>query len=243
MGTGLLDIIILGAIAAFLVLRLRSVLGKRTGHQGGREYDPFHQEQLRRQREEQAGAGQDGGEEDKVVHLPDGRPDISRSDSSAPEVPADFAERPGGAGLTQIKLADRDFDPDQFLEGGRAAFEMVVGAFAQGDVQTLRPLLADDVYGDFAGAVEQRQQAGERLETTLVGVKSADIIDADLRGTTAFVTVKFVSEQVNVTYDDEGRVVDGDPSEVETITDIWTFARNTRSRDPNWNLVATAAPN
>ncbi|WP_119169391.1 Tim44/TimA family putative adaptor protein [Algihabitans albus] len=238
MGTGLLDIIILGAIAAFLVLRLRSVLGKRTGHQGGREYDPFHQEQLRRQREEQARAGKEGGEEEKVVQLPDGRPG-----TPAEEVPADFAERPGGGGLTQIKLADRDFDPDQFLEGARGAFEMVVGAFAQGDVQILRPLLADDVYGDFAGAVEQRQQADERLETTLVGIKSADIIDADLRGTTAFVTVKFVSEQVNVTYDDEGRVVDGDPSEVDTITDIWTFARNTRSRDPNWNLVATAAPN
>ncbi|WP_375593334.1 Tim44/TimA family putative adaptor protein [Algihabitans albus] len=243
MGTGLLDIIILGAIAAFLVLRLRNVLGKRTGHQGGREYDPFHQEQLRRrQQEEQARAGQDG-EEDKVVHLPDSRSEAARGDDGRDEVPADFADRPGGAGLTQIKLADRDFDPDGFLEGGRAAFEMVVGAFAQGDIQTLRPLLADDVYGDFAGAVEQRQQAGERLETTLVGIKSSDIIDADLRGKTAFVTVKFVSEQVNVTYDEEGRVVDGDPSEVETITDIWTFARNTRSRDPNWNLVATAAPN
>ncbi|CAE7873347.1 Timm44 [Symbiodinium necroappetens] len=242
MGTGLLDIIILGAIAAFLVLRLRSVLGKRTGHQGGREYDPFHQEQMRRRQEQARGRGEQGGEpsgeEDKVVHLPD-----SRGDAGREEAAPDYGDRPGAAGLTRIKLADREFDPDQFVQGARAAFEMIVGAFAQGDAKTLRPLLSDDVYSDFAGAIEQRREAGERLETTLVGIKSADIVDADLRGKTAFVTVKFVSEQVNVTYDEEGRVVDGDPSEVETITDIWTFARNTSSRDPNWSLVATAAPN
>jgi predicted lipid-binding transport protein (Tim44 family) len=232
MGNSFIDIIILGVIAAFLVLRLRSVLGKRTGFQGGREQDPFHHEQMRRRQQEQ-GPQPDEEEEEKVVQLPDSR-------RGQPE--PDYGDRPGAAGLTQIKLADRSFDPDEFAQGARSAFEMIVTAFAQGDTKTLRPLLSDDVFSDFAGAIDQRANAGERLETTLVGIKSAEIVDADLKGRTAFVTMKFVSEQVNVTYDSEGRIVDGDPGEVETITDIWTFARNTRSRDPNWSLVATAAP-
>jgi predicted lipid-binding transport protein (Tim44 family) len=236
MGNSLLDIIILGAIAAFLVFRLRSVLGKRTGFQGGREQDPFNQEQARRRQQEQGPQADSEGEE-KVVRLPDGR--TAEEQQATP----DFGDSPAAGGLTQIKLADRSFEPEEFVQGARSAFEMIVNAFAQGDTKTLRPLLSDDVFSDFGGAIDQRQANDERLDTTLVGIKSAEIVEADLRGRTAFVTIKFVSEQVNVTYDSEGRVVDGDPNEVETITDIWTFARNTRSRDPNWNLVATAAPN
>ena len=106
-----------------------------------------------------------------------------------------------------------------------------------------RPLLANDVYEDFAGAIKQREDATETLETTLIGITSAELLEAELRQRTAFVTVKFVSEQVNVTRDAEGRIVDGDPNHVTKVTDIWTFARNTRSRDPNWALVATRSPN
>ena len=102
---------------------------------------------------------------------------------------------------------------------------------------------ANDVYDDFAGAIKQREDAKETLETTLIGITSAELIEADLRQKTAFVTVKFISEQVNVTRDTEGRIVDGDPNHVAKVTDIWTFARNTRSRDPNWALVATRSPN
>ena len=117
---------------------------------------------------------------------------------------------------------------------------MIVGAYAQGDTATLRPLLADEVYENFAAAIKARQQAKQTLETTLVGVKSADIIEARMDNRTAIVTVKFVSDQINVTRDAAGTAVDGDPQQIAAVTDVWSFARNTRSRDPNWLLVATS---
>jgi predicted lipid-binding transport protein (Tim44 family) len=239
MGDGLqfLDIILLAAVAGFLVLRLRSVLGRRGGHENPPErYDPFKGEKP----ENAAG--------DKVVHLPD-RSEQDESDRPVAEDlaapvrgPAD-ADTPLEAGLTQIKLADSGFDDAVFLDGSKAAFDMIINAFGQGDTRTLRPLLSNDVYEDFAGAIKARVDAGETLETTLVGVKEAEIIEAELQGRTAFATVKFVSEQINVTRDADGNAVDGDPNHVASITDIWTFARNTRSRDPNWTLVATRSSN
>jgi len=234
-GFQFLDIVLFAAIAAFFVLRLRSVLGKRTGHQKPPEYDPF----ARRRGEE--------AEEDKVIPLPDragqGRAGAEEEAPSPGAMDAEsLAKSPLEAGLTQIKLADKSFEEESFLAGARAAFEMIIAAFAQGDTKALRPLLANDVYGDFAGAIQERSKAGHSLETTLVGINEADIIEAELQGRTAFATVKFVSEQVNVVRDKDGTVVEGDPNHVTKITDIWTFARNTRSRDPNWTLVATRSP-
>jgi predicted lipid-binding transport protein (Tim44 family) len=239
MGNGLqfFDIILLAAIAGFLVLRLRSVLGRRGGHeQPPGRYDPFKGEKA------------EDAVEDKIVQLPDRGAQDEMAERSADETGAE-AFRPGesdtplAAGLTQVKLADRSFEEVGFLGGAKAAFEMVINAFSQGDTRTLRPLLSNDVYEDFAGAIKTREQAGEALETTLVGVNEAEIIEAELQGRTAFVTVKFVSEQINVTRDAPGEIVDGDPNQVASITDIWTFARNTRSRDPNWTLVATRSSN
>lgn len=237
-----IEIVILAAVAAFFILKLRSVLGKRTGHEKRPDYDPFSQNEERK--------GEGG--EDKVIQLPDrgtGRPleedevfeARQEEEPAAPE--EEFGDGPLAAGITQIKLADRDFDPRQFISGARSAFEMIVAAFAEGDVKSLRPLLANDVYDDFAGAIKTREENNETLETTLIGITSAEIIEAEMQQKTAFVTVKFVSEQVNVTKDSEGRIVEGDPNHVAKVTDIWTFARNTRSRDPNWALVATRSPN
>lgn len=234
-----IEIVILAAVAAFFVFKLRSVLGKRTGHEKRSDFDPFRQAEERSREPEE-----------KVIKLPDRggeragrRLDEEELLEEPQEDQAADADTPGAAGLTQIKLADRAFDKKEFLAGARAAFEMVIGAYAAGDSKSLRPLLANDVYEDFAGAMKQREDAKETLETTLIGITSADILEAELRQKTAFVTVKFVSEQVNVTRDAEGRIVDGDPNHVAKVTDIWTFARNTRSRDPNWALVATRSPN
>ncbi len=235
-GFQFLDIIILAAIAGFLVLRLRSVLGRRSGHQAPPGTDPF-------KRDEADEAG-----DDKVIKLPDrgasgqGEEEPVGADETL-SAPTGGNETPLDAGLTQIKLADRGFDTTTFANGAQAAFEMIIAAFGEGDTRTLRPLLSNDVYEDFAGAIKRREEAKETLETTLVGIKEGEIIEAELQGKTAFVTAKFVSEQVNVTKSAEGEVVDGDPNHVATITDIWTFARNTRSRDPNWTLVATRSSN
>jgi predicted lipid-binding transport protein (Tim44 family) len=239
MGNGLqfLDIILLAAVAGFLVLRLRSVLGRRGGHEQPPErYDPFK------------GEKPESAAEDKVVHLPD-RSEQGESDRPVAEdlgTPAGGsadADTPLPAGITQIKLADGSFDEATFLDGAKGAFDMIINAFGQGDTRTLRPLLSNDVYEDFAGAIKARVEAGETLETTVIGVKEAELIEAELQGRTAFATIKFVSEQINVTRDASGEVVDGDPNHVASITDIWTFARNTRSRDPNWTLVATRSSN
>lgn len=239
MGDGFqyLDILFFAAIAAFLVLRLRNVLGKRTGHQSS-DFDPFRDRASR----ERQGADKAGGEkagDEKVVRLPDGR----RAAEEAEEpVAMPDADRPAAKGVAAVRAADPSFDEQQFLQGARAAFEMIVTSFAEGDAKALRPLLADEVYKDFSGAIEERRQRGETLDTTLVGIDHAELAEAEVQGRTAFVTVRFVSQQVNVTRDSEDRIVDGDPNEVETVRDLWTFARNVRSRDPNWKLVATQSP-
>ena len=143
------------------------------------------------------------------------------------------------AGFTQIKTASPGFDPQEFVAGANAAFEMVVQAFAQGDRETLQTLLSDGVYENFEKAIRSREEAGETLENTLVGIRSLDAIEAYMEGRIANVTLKIVSEQVNVTKNSDGEVVDGDPNNIGEITDIWTFARDTSTRDPNWELVAT----
>lgn len=232
-GVQFLDIIIFAAIAVFLGLRLRNVLGRRTGNEKPR--DPFKRPgQASGKRD--AEAREDGGR-DKVIPLPD----RDRQADAAPAAESDSG-RPA-PGLAQIAAADPSFDPEGFISGARGAFEMVVDAFAAGNSAALRPLLSDEVFENFSNAIKARAKARETLETTLVGISSAEIIEAELQGRTALVTVKFVSEQVNVTKDSEGRIVDGDPAAATKITDIWTFARNTRSRDPNWALVATRSPN
>ncbi len=147
------------------------------------------------------------------------------------------------AGIARIRLADASFDVDEFTSGARSAFEMVVHAFATGDSGTLRSLLSEEVAENFQNAIKTRLEAGETLETTVISIKSANAIEAEIDGRRAAVTIKFVSEQVNVTRDTEGRVIEGDPNQVTDITDIWTFARNTRSRDPNWKLVETRSSN
>lgn len=236
MGEGfqLLDIILFAAIAAFLILRLRSVLGRRNGNESRSDFDPF------KQNEENQTASKKGPEgEDKVVHLPNQK----GQQQAAEEQQTEFrTEGPAAAGLTQIKLADSSFDEQGFLEGSRSAFEMIVSAFAAGDRETLRGLLADQVYEDFSKAIDEREKNNESLQTTIVSIKSADIVDARLENRIASIDVKFVSEQINVTRDEEDRIIEGDPNEIINVTDIWTFERNTRNRDPNWALTATESP-
>jgi len=217
----LVEIILFAMLAAFLVYRLRSVLGKRTGNENRRPniFSPGDND-----------ADQDA---DNVIPLPDTR---------QAEPTAVTPDTPLAAGLAQIKIADRSFDDTGFMKGAQAAFEMVIKAFSTGDGKTLNMLLADDVYQDFANAIRQRELANQTLETTVVSIESTDLLEAEMQDSVAMVTIKFVSEQIKATLDENDEVVDGDQSLVITVTDIWTFARDTRSDNPNWKLVATRSP-
>ena len=146
-------------------------------------------------------------------------------------------------GIADIRASDTSFDPENLLQGARTAYDMVLTSFASGDTDTLRALLDDDVYDDFQRAIVDRDSRKETLETTVVAIKSADLIEAATRGRLAEVTVKFVSELVNVTRDANNEVLSGDPRSVQEITDFWTFLRDMRSNDPNWKLIATRTEN
>ena len=116
---------------------------------------------------------------------------------------------------------------------------MIVTAFARNDIDTLRPLLSTDVFGRFAAAIQDREERGESMETELVVLKPAKLESAEMQGSRAVVGVRFQSEQVNVIKDKDGKIIEGDKDHVESLTDIWTFARDTSNRDPNWQLIAT----
>ncbi len=146
------------------------------------------------------------------------------------------------AGLAQVRVADPSFDEKEFIAGAQKAFELILQAFAHEDVRSLQPLLSQDVYNNFVQTIRARQQAGEKLETTLVGIKSSEIVEAYMTGRTAHVSVKFVSEQISAVRDSNSEIIEGDATSVNEVVDYWTFARDTRSSNPNWTLVATGAP-
>jgi predicted lipid-binding transport protein (Tim44 family) len=212
------DIVLFAAVAGFLLLRLRSVLGRRTGNERRRP-DPFSAP--------------------KPLPVPPRAPII---DQPAAEGPSLASSSGATSGLAALKTADPSFDGQAFLDGARAAFEIIVKGFAAGDTGALQKLLSKDVFGAFADAVRARQAANETLETTLVAVKSMELTEAAIEGATGLVTVKIVSEQINVTRAADGSVVEGDPEKSVEKTDFWTFSRPLRARDPNWTLVATHSP-
>ena len=181
---------------------------------------------------------------DNVITLP-------RNNRASDEEAAATAERidavaPVGSSLNgalkAIVAADRDFDTDGFLAGARAAYEMIVTGFAAGDRKTLKPLLSKDVFEGFVAAIQDRESRGETVQSTFVGIDKADIVEAGMRGNFAQITVRFVSQLITVTRNASGDVIDGDPSKVSELVDVWTFERNVGSSDPNWYLVATKTP-
>ncbi len=228
------DIILFALIAVFLVLRLRSTIGRRNGEEKQGPTDVFG----RRSHEDDSKGANNGAPQptDNVYRLPDADKVVGKDDPTVAVDSSAFSV------LQQIQKADPDFTQQDFLNGARMAFEMIVEYFAKGDKDGLNPLLSAEVYKNFAVAIDARAEKGEREETTLVGIKSATIHDASLEGRTAYITIKFVSEEVSVILNNEGDVISGDPNQVVEAEDLWTFARNIESRDPNWQLVATETP-
>jgi predicted lipid-binding transport protein (Tim44 family) len=229
--------IIFLVLAVFIFARLRSVLGQRTG----RERPPYDPYSARDAAKPLAGS-------DKVVTLP-GRA-TEKVEPRTIEATKPAAERWAGIapadstvanGLDAIAAADVSFDAGHFVTGAKAAYEMIVLAFAQGDRKTLKNLLARDVYDGFAAAITEREGRGETMESRFVSISKTEITAAEVKSNTAQVTVRFVSELISATRNKAGEVIDGSPERVSEVTDVWTFARELGSGDPNWKLIATEA--
>jgi predicted lipid-binding transport protein (Tim44 family) len=210
------DLVLFGMIAGFLVLRLRSILGRRTGFERPPTQQPF----------QPAGAPPAG----PVI---EGHAEPGPASTRAVPDPGS----PLGQMLSRMKAIDRGFDPGGFLDGADKAFRVIVAAFAAGDRARLRSLVSDDVYRAFEQAVTAREQAGHAQTSEIKDIPSATIEEADLRGTVAQVTVRFVSDQISLTKDRSGQPVAGTDAVTE-ITDIWTFERDLSSQDPTWRLVS-----
>jgi predicted lipid-binding transport protein (Tim44 family) len=229
----ILTLVFLG-LAVFVIMKLRSVLGTKTGFE--RTPDEIRREIDARQNQQRTG--------DNVVQLPTAGKTPQQADQ--PEMTQ--AERwkgiaqagtPLATGLDAILQADPSFDARGFGAGAKAAYEMIVQAYAKGDRKTLKDLLAKDVFDGFAGAISERDNRGETSETTFVSIDKSDIIAAEMRGKLAQVTVSFASKLITATRDKNGVVVDGSAEKIVDVNDIWTFARDVSTRDPNWRLVAT----
>jgi predicted lipid-binding transport protein (Tim44 family) len=216
--------------AVVIFLQLRNVLGRRTGNEKP-PFDPYTAARTR-----------DGASErDNVVSLPRRK---SGAEAEANYTAIDAYAASGtelNKGLRAIRDADPTFDPKTFVDGAKMAYEMTVMAYADGDRKTLKNLLSRDVYEGFVAAISERENRSERIQSSFVGIDKADIVSAEMKGPDAHVTLRIVSELISATRDGTGTVIDGDPETVAEVKDVWTFARDTRSRDPNWKLVATEA--
>ncbi|MCG6856516.1 MAG: Tim44/TimA family putative adaptor protein [Salaquimonas sp.] len=233
---GDLTTIVTLVIAVFIFLRLRSVLGKRTGHQR----PPFNPRDMRVPLPGDK-AKRDGN---KVIPLPAGEGETETVNETDAAIAA--IAKPGtklNKQLKEVIAADSSFNPASFLDGAKLAYEMIVTAFADGDKKTLKNLLSREVYDGFASAISERESRSEQVRASFVGIDSAKIIAAELNRSEIQITARFVSQIISATYDSEGKVIEGDPEQVAEVTDIWTFARDARSRDPNWKLVATESEN
>jgi predicted lipid-binding transport protein (Tim44 family) len=211
-----IDLILFGMIAAFLVLRLRSILGRRTGYERppAQPYQPPTGPAP-------AGPVIDGHAE--------AQPAANR--------PLPDSASPTGQTLVRMRTIDSGFDPAVFLDGAEKAFRIIVAAFAAGDRGTLRSLLADDTYRAFEQAIAGREAAGQTQVSTIHNIHGATIENAELKGTIALITVRFVSDQTSLTQGKDGQPVTGADAVTE-ITDVWTFERDLSTRDPAWRLVS-----
>jgi predicted lipid-binding transport protein (Tim44 family) len=210
-----IDLILFAMVAAFLVLRLRSVLGRRTGFE-------------RPPGEATPGAGQTPAAPEAVPAAPAGP---ARRGVPDPRSPV-------GQALMRIRGVGAGVDPAAVLGGAEGAFRMIVEAFAAGDRITLRNLLSDDAYAGFEGEISRREQEGETQRTEIRAIHDMGIEAADLRGTLAEITVRIVSDQISLTTGRDGAILAGAEAVTE-ITDLWTFQRDLAVSDPTWKLVGT----
>lgn len=214
------DIIIIAMVAGFILLRLRDTLGTKTGNEP-MPPAPGQADLDRLRREKDGYYNEPGPLEADVIDLEE-----------------DPALRKA---YSDIRAHDRSFDVSQFVTGARTAYGMILEAFWEGDRQTLRDFLDESVLSRFEAALDAREASGHKVENRLLDITKVDVVAAEFAGKMAQLTVHFTAEIVAVTKDGDGRIVEGDASDAVEMNDNWTFARNVKSGDPSWTLVATSA--
>ncbi len=218
MSTQMIELIILFAIAAFVLFRLKSVIGTRTGYEAPPDY-------LTR---------------DLAAHKarPDPAEELDDADQDGLGRPVPESAKPA---LAAMRAVEPDFSLGAFLDGARGAYEMILMAYEAGDRDTLSGLLEPDVYAAFEGVIAEREAAGLKVDARFIGVRDLRLDSAGFDRATGEgeLTLRFVGELITAVLDAEGRVVEGDPNEVRRQTDVWTFSRRMGGRDPNWLLSAT----
>tara|TARA_B100001939_G_scaffold342104_1_gene352706 strand:- start:2395 stop:3099 length:705 start_codon:yes stop_codon:yes gene_type:complete len=228
-GSDNFELIILALVAAFIILQLRRVLGRKTGYDGSDEKD-------------RKTYGRGMQEKDNVVPMrrdpldPYGKKENSHAEENPLGVKRDS---PFYETLSKIREYDRNFSLHSFLDGAEMAYGMILQAFWSGDKTTLRNMLSKDVYGQFVRVLEDMQQKGLHFDNVLRDVEKIDLKEATLTGSVAELTLEFTSHMVLATKDSEGRIIEGDVTEPVRVVDIWTFCRDVKRSDPNWTLVAT----
>ena len=234
-------LVIIG-VAIFVLMRLRNVLGTRTGNERKPGSKPGFVS--RNQKSSKVQTLQD---DDVVVPLhPDMDPNSEKEElaRAARKFDAELDKAVGDnkelrQGLVAISQVDEAFTPKTFLEGAGNAYEMIVTAFASGDKRTLKDLLEKDVFEGFEAAIDEREKEGKTVDFTFVGLSNIEFLHAELDKNIASLTLRFDADIVSATKDKDNNTIEGHDEQVVNIADEWTFARNTRSRDPNWKLVAT----
>ncbi|HHS94130.1 MAG TPA: Tim44 domain-containing protein [Rhodobacterales bacterium] len=220
MSSPVIQLLVLAAIAIFLILRLRDVLGTREGFEKPAITRDTSERDARRDKFEVIDGGPDA---DITDHVEEG--------SAAAKA------------LAAMKAADPSFNVSDFLAGARGAYEMILMGFEAGDLARIKPFLSEEVYESFASVVEARAKKGLTVDAEFIGVREMKLVDAEFDPATkeGEVTVRFVGEQTSVVRDKAGEIVEGNPKEVKRQKDVWTFARIMGSDNPNWLLVATGA--
>lgn len=220
-------------LAAIVLFQLRSVLGRRTGSERP-PFDPYSRRE---------GRPGEAAPNDNVVTLPHRR--LPGGDVATPPNTYEAIDKLAAPGtplngeLRRIRDDDPNFEPGEFLEGAKLAYEMIVTAFADGDRKVLKNLLSNEVYQGFEQAITDREQRGERMQSSFVGIDDAEVVSAEKKDREALVTVRIVAQLISAVLKPDGEIVEGDPEAVVEVKDVWTFSRDLRSRDPNWKLAGT----
>ena len=225
------------AAAVIVFFKLRGVLGQRTGHDEPIDF-PSPKQKSKRKTDDIV------DEDDNVIQMPSKRNKNENLETPELGLPAEEevlspANQKFADVLVKIRAIDPLFNPDTFVEGAKAAYEMIVTGFANGDKKSLENLLSKEVLTGFTSAIDQRKKQGAEMSTQFIGIDEADVVNIELENKRAFVTTRFVSELVSVVKDRDGNIIEGDPTEVQKIIDTWVFERDLSSNDPNWRLVST----